>query len=96
MKVVVTHLKAPWPPGSRPGDVVELIGDVVPGWAAGKCRPATQSEADAAEALAIVQAARAEDDERAAAALAEAEDQAQRERAAIEAKAAKGSKAAKG
>jgi hypothetical protein len=41
MKVIVTHLKAPWPPGTQPGDTIELDGDVLPGWAVGKCTPAT-------------------------------------------------------
>jgi hypothetical protein len=40
MKVTITHLKAPWPPGAQPGDVVELVGDVVPAWAVNKCEPA--------------------------------------------------------
>ena len=38
MKVTVTHLKAPWPAGAAVGSVVELPGDSIPGWAAGKCR----------------------------------------------------------
>lgn len=45
MKVVVTHLKAPWPTGARLGDVVE-VGQGLPGCFAGKCSPAH----DAAEA----------------------------------------------
>lgn len=50
MKVIVTHLKAPWPGGTVPGHVVELAGvDVVPGWALGKCTPA----ADDAEAVSV-------------------------------------------
>lgn len=40
MKVTITHLKAPWPVGAKPGDVVELAGSAIPGWAAGKCTPA--------------------------------------------------------
>lgn len=49
MKVTVTHLKAPWPAGTEPGHVVELLGvDAIPAWAVGKCVPA----ADDAEALA--------------------------------------------
>lgn len=40
MQVRVTHLKAPWPPGTQPGDVVRLEGrDTVPDWAVGKCEP---------------------------------------------------------
>ena len=44
MKVTVTHLKAPWPAGAAVGSVVELPGDSIPGWAAGKCR---EADADA-------------------------------------------------
>lgn len=36
MKVTITHLKAPWPEGAKVGDVV-AVGDVIPGWALGKC-----------------------------------------------------------
>lgn len=50
MKVIVTHLKAPWPEGTQPGHVVELDGDVLPGWAVGKCKPA----ADDAELTFVV------------------------------------------
>jgi hypothetical protein len=40
VKVRVTHLKAPWPSGTEPGHVVEIVGaSAVPGWAAGKCEP---------------------------------------------------------
>lgn len=39
MKVVITHMKAPWPEGTKPGDVVEFDGEV-PGWAVGKCEQA--------------------------------------------------------
>jgi hypothetical protein len=46
MKVTVTHLKAPWPAGCVPGDVVDLCADAIPAWAVGKCTPA----ADGAEA----------------------------------------------
>jgi hypothetical protein len=46
MKVTVTHLKAPWPRGSRLGDVVE-VGASLPGCFAGKCLVATPgAEAD--------------------------------------------------
>jgi hypothetical protein len=37
VKVRVTHLKAPWPPGTQPGDVVTLPGDAIPAWAVNKC-----------------------------------------------------------
>ena len=37
MKVRITFMKAPWPQGAGVGDVVEVKGDVIPGWAAGKC-----------------------------------------------------------
>lgn len=59
MKVTITHLKAPWPEGSKVGDVVGLEGDTVPGWALGKCVPAAVVEAEAkadAEAPAAVEA----------------------------------------
>jgi hypothetical protein len=39
MKVTITALKAPWPAGSKVGSVVELEGDTIPAWAAGKCTP---------------------------------------------------------
>ena len=48
MKLRITHLKAPWPPGAGVGDVVELDVPEVPGWALGKCQPA----ADDAEVFA--------------------------------------------
>lgn len=89
MKVVITHLKAPWPAGAKPGDVVELAGDAVPAWALGKCRPASDDEVEAAQAA----EAKAAEDAQIAASLAAAEQQAAEERAAAEAKAA-GKKAA--
>lgn len=50
MKVVITQLKAPWPAGAKVGDVVEMRGfGKLPGWAAGKCRPA--GDADASHVL---------------------------------------------
>lgn len=49
MRVVVTHLKAPWPEGTKVGDIVDLPGDEVPPWAFGKCSPA----ADAAPAAPV-------------------------------------------
>lgn len=38
MRVVITHLKAPWPEGAKVGDVVD-VGAEIPGWAVGKCLP---------------------------------------------------------
>jgi hypothetical protein len=41
MKVLVTFLAAPWPAGTVPGHVVELVGcDSIPLWAVGKCEKA--------------------------------------------------------
>ena len=37
MKVRITNLKGPWPTGAKVGDVVGIPGDVIPGWAVGKC-----------------------------------------------------------
>lgn len=38
MRVVITHLKAPWPAGARVGDVVDFVDrSAVPAWAVGKC-----------------------------------------------------------
>lgn len=59
MKVRITHLKAPWPAGAKPGDVVELAVDAVPEWALGKCKPIpddTPTAAEVAEALAKAEA----------------------------------------
>lgn len=39
IRVRVTHLHAPWPAGTKPGDVVEMPGDAIPEWAVGKCQP---------------------------------------------------------
>lgn len=48
MKVTVTHLKAAWPEGTKVGDTVELPGDSLPSWAAGKCVPfAAEEKAEA-------------------------------------------------
>ncbi len=86
MKVRITHLKAPWPAGTV-GDVVELPGDELPGWALGKCQPAgddaevTAAAPAAPEAPAVVQVS--EEEAQAAAALAAAEAQAAEERAAM-------------
>ena len=38
MKVIVTHLKAPWPKGTKVDGVVAIDGDTLPAWALGKCR----------------------------------------------------------
>ena len=46
MEVTVTHLKAPWPEGTKIGDTVKLPGKTLPNWAVGKCK------AGAAEAAA--------------------------------------------
>lgn len=35
MRLQITHLKAPWPPGAVVGDVLDL--PAVPAWALGKC-----------------------------------------------------------
>lgn len=35
MRLQITHLKAPWPPGAAVGDVLDLPG--IPLWAVGKC-----------------------------------------------------------
>lgn len=37
MKVRITNMKAPWPQGSGVGAVVSIDGEVLPGWAGGKC-----------------------------------------------------------
>ncbi len=49
MKVIVTHMKAPWPEGVKVGDCVALAAEVLPAWAKGKCEPA----ADGAEPVAL-------------------------------------------
>lgn len=49
MKVIVTHMKAPWPAGVKVGDCVALAAAVLPAWAKGKCEPA----ADGAEPVAL-------------------------------------------
>ena len=88
MKLIITHLKAPWPLGAVVGDVVEL--PAVPVWAVGKCQPA----GDDAQVTALDQAqparlsAEEEDALAASAALMEAEAQAAQERAQIKDKAA--------
>lgn len=50
MKVRVTFLKAPWPEGTKVGDVVDVPGDAVPPWAFGKCDPVAEDSAPAADA----------------------------------------------
>lgn len=57
MKVQVTALKAPWPEGTKVGDIVELKGlllgevklkgDVVPPYFVGKCTPANEPPPEA-------------------------------------------------
>lgn len=90
MKVTITYLKAPWPRGAQPGDVVEF--DSIPAWAVGKCRPAPEDAEVYApppdeEAAAVVSpGADAEEEARIAAALAEADAQAAQESAALQAK----------
>lgn len=52
MKVQVTALKAPWPDGTKVGDIVDLKGlsvagekikgDVVPAYFVGKCVPSNE------------------------------------------------------
>jgi hypothetical protein len=96
MKVTVTHLKAPWPAGCVPGDVVDLCADAIPAWAVGKCTPA-DDDAPATHSLApaAVLVVNPEQAEGASAAMQEIEAQAAQERAAIEGKAGK-ARAAKG
>lgn len=60
MKVVVTHMKAPWPAGAKPGDVVELQSDTIPGWALGKCTPAADDAKVTAKAEAPAKPAKKE------------------------------------
>lgn len=78
MKVQITHMKAPWPSGAVVGDVLEL--DEVPAWAVGKCKPAAGSDvtiqADQVQAVAV-------DTDEASESIAEAEQQAAQEKAAI-------------
>lgn len=83
MKVTITHLKAPWPEGAKVGDVVEVDGEVIPGWAAGKCKPAPVAEQAAATSLTAEEEAAA----KAAAEAKAAEELAAAEKAAAEAKA---------
>lgn len=60
MKVTITHLKAPWPAGAKPGDVVELQGSAIPGWALGKCKPAADDAKVTAKAEAAAKPAKKE------------------------------------
>jgi hypothetical protein len=96
VKVTVTHLKAPWPTGCVPGDVVDLCADAIPAWAAGKCVPA-DDEAPAAHSLAPATAlvVNPEQPDGASAEMQAIEAQAVQEKAAIEARAGK-ARAAKG
>ena len=83
----IKHLKAPWPAGAVVGDVIEF--EVLPGWAAGKCElGGTQATVfaeqgtsgdDSGVALAPVDP----DAAKIAAAMADAEEQASRERERI-------------
>lgn len=52
MRVQITHLKAPWPRGAVVGDVIELA--TVPGWAVGKCAPASDDAEVTIEMVAAV------------------------------------------
>lgn len=75
MKVTVTFLKAPWPQGTKVGDVIELVGfhGELPGWAKGKCTPAAD-DAEVAQVLErVAPAILAEPPKPAAVLLAEAE-----------------------
>lgn len=74
MKVVITHLKAPWPAGAAVGDVIELVGfyGELPGWADGKCTPAAD-DAEASQVLERVAPAILPPEKPAAVLLAEAE-----------------------
>lgn len=53
MKVTITALKAPWPEGSKVGSVVELEGDTIPAWAAGKCTPVPEGFTPAPDLVAL-------------------------------------------
>lgn len=50
MKIQVTHLKAPWPDGTKVGDVIEIDGDTLPAWAVGKCEAAGDTPVTLAQA----------------------------------------------
>ena len=88
MKVIITHMKAPWPAGCGVGSVVEFEAGVVSPWALGKCRPAEETEVEA-KAVAVIKAPAAQADGAAAAPAAQASDvsdiekQAEAERASL-------------
>lgn len=89
MKVVITHMKAPWPEGCGVGSVVEFESGVVLPWALGKCRPAEETEAEA-KAVAVIKAPAAQADGGVAAApaaqasaVSDIEKQAEAERASL-------------
>lgn len=54
MRVTITALKAPWPEGSKVGSVVELEGDTIPAWAAGKCTPVPEGFTPAPDLAAVM------------------------------------------
>lgn len=58
MRVTITALKAPWPEGSKVGSVVELEGDTIPAWAAGKCTPVPEGFTPAASIEEVKEQAR--------------------------------------
>lgn len=89
MKVTVTHLKAPWPAGCVPGDVVELAGDAVPAWAVGKCEPAPDDAPHAHSLVPQFVANPEQPAEPASDAMREIEAQAAQEKADIESRARK-------
>lgn len=94
MKVVITHLKAPWPAGAIVGSVVEVAAESLPGCFVGKCVPA-EDDAEATqlwEPLPLIEAAAPQqaaapavdpDELRAVQALLEAERQASAELAGM-------------
>lgn len=86
MKVTVTHLKAPWPQGCAPGDVVELAADHIPAWAVGKCVPAAD-DAPATHSLVPQLVVNPEQPASTGEAAGDIEAQAAQEKASIEAKA---------
>ena len=57
MKVTITHLKAPWPAGAKPGDVVELNGDAPRAKPEGDEAPAEAPAGDGEAATAALNAA---------------------------------------
>lgn len=50
MKVRITALKSTaWPKDAQVGDVVEVAGDTIPGWALGKCEPVAEGASPAGD-----------------------------------------------